>query len=173
MRVLATLIFGLAFSWSALAGEIRPRGEGLPLPWPFPWAKECPVNWKSVQGRYSLSDSANNEEIDLRIKILTKKGFRLVRISRYDWYGHIISDGFAFLSENQRTISVYLQPVVDDEPPMWAILKFHYWNENFGCAENQLVPILTLEKLKQNHSTQTQYRLVRIYKHAKPTKGPR
>lgn len=138
------------------------QAEGLPLPWPFPWAKECPVNWASMAGRYTLEDNSTDEQIDLKISIVTDMGMRLIRLSRYSMDGLLISDGFAFVSSNQRLIGLYLYSQRRNESPIWALIKLHHWNWDLGCSEDQLVPILTLEKVNSSTRKQSQYRLVRI-----------
>jgi len=165
MKFLITIVIGMTISWAAAAYDgatLRPAAEGLPLPWPFPWAKECPVDWQSMQGRYLLSDSSNQEQIDLKITVVTSHGFRLVRMSRYSRNGEMIADGFNFVSLNQRMLRMRLVPKSPFESPIWALVKLHYSDWNLGCAADHLVPILTLERANSSSSTASHYRLVRI-----------
>jgi hypothetical protein len=48
------------------------------------------------------------------------------------------------------------------DSPIWALIKLHYSDWNMGCAEDHLVPILTLEKANSSSSGTSHYRLVRI-----------
>lgn len=153
----------LVFAVGAAQAQVRPPAQGLPLPWPFPWAKECPVDWQTMAGRYVLSDSANQEQIDLKITVVTSHGFRLVRLSRFDRYGFMIADGFSFVSLNQRMLRMKLVPRDFYESPIWALIKLHYSDGNFGCAQDSLVPILTLERANSSSNLTSHYRLVRIF----------
>lgn len=156
-----TILTALLLLTASAQAEVRPLGQGLPLPWPFPWAKECPVDWQKMAGRYVLSDSINEEEIDLKITVVTTHGFRMVRLSRFDRFGHLIADGFSFVSLNQRMLRMKLVPSDPYDNPTWALIRLHYSDWNLGCAEDHLVPILTLERT--NSSTKANhYRLVRI-----------
>lgn len=158
--LLTTLLISLAVSANLAWAQARPAAEGLPLPWPFPWAKECPVDWQRMAGRYVLSDSVNEEEIDLKITVITTNGFRLVRLSRIDHHGQVVADGFAYVSLNQRMLRMKLVPRDRYDSPSWALIKLHYSDWNLGCAEDHLVPILSLER--NNSSRSNHYRLVRI-----------
>ncbi len=141
----------------------EPHSEGMPLPWPFPWAKECPVDWENMSGTYMLTESADSEYIDLKITIIRKNGFRLVHVSRYDMKGEILSDGFTLMSENQKTIRLGLYPAMAGTPSMWAMIKLHYSDAIQKC-DSGLVPILTLESTEDTTHAQVQYRLVKVDK---------
>lgn len=170
MTMLSTLtklftVLALTCAGVANADTIKPLGEGLPLPWPFPWAKECPVDWQRMAGRYVLSDSINDEQIDLKITVVTSPGFRLVQLSRYDRSGRIIAHGFSFVSLNQRMLRMKLvlhnsTDVSTDSGS--ASIKLHYSDWNLGCAEDHLVPILTFERSNSSTKSTNHYRLVRI-----------
>jgi|GEM_PF-6320068 len=160
--LITTILIALTLGVGTAQAEVRPRGEGLPLPWPFPWAKECPVDWQKMAGRYVLSDSLEQEQIDLKITVVTSHGFRLVRLSRYDRYGMLIADGFSFVSLNQRMLRMKLVPKDYYENSIWALIKLHYSDWNLGCAEDHLVPILTLERANSSNHSTNHYRLVRI-----------
>lgn len=146
----------------ASRSTIRPEGQGLPLPWPFPWAKECPVNWESMAGRYLLSDNEAHEQIDLKITVIERYGFKLIRVSRYSPEGRMLADGFTFLRENQRSISLWLYPVHAGEPMTWAELKLYHRSAVLVCSEETLIPILMLEEVDHTTHKQVHYRLVRV-----------
>ena len=146
---------------TAAHADIKPRGQGLPLPWPFPWAKECPVNWASMEGQYILAEDSLDEEADIGMTILTDRGMRLISVARYTPSGRLLSDGVAFVELDQKTIEFDLQPRRKGQVTIRALLKLHYSDWDLGCSENKLVPILTLTKVT-NLKKQTEYRLVRI-----------
>ena len=160
------LIFLTAFSMNLFATDSRgfavPYGDGMPAPWPFPWAKECPVEWSMLSGEYELKDSVRGETVSLRVSILWHNGMRLLRIARYDREGHLTSDGFTLITENQRTIMVYLQPMVKGEPAMWASLRFYY-DSLHSCDQTRLVPILSFswKDTEQDSTVENHYRLVK------------
>jgi hypothetical protein len=142
--------------------SIHAGAEGLPLPWPFPWARDCAVNWTQMEGTYLLSDSANLDHIDLKITVITKQGFKLVRVSRYSQDGSLLYDGFTFVNEKQKTLRLYLVPANSNETPVWAVIKLHYQSWDLQCTADHLVPILTLEKTGSTSHEQTQYKLVKV-----------
>ncbi len=138
-----------------------PYGEGLPLPWPFPWAKDCPVVWSSLSGRYMMLDSQYEEEMELKISVLTKDGMKLMRISRYNYYGAVVAEGFAWLTMNQKSVGVHLRPLSKKANPMYANIKLYYADSDYNCSMTSLVPILSLVEKRPNMTTEVQYRLVR------------
>lgn len=147
----------------AAVGETpRPYGEGLPLPWPFPWAKECPVRWMDLTGRYVLVNSERSEIISLRISVVSEYGLRVLRISRFDHYGHMLADGVTFLTDDQKAVRVHLWPMNPASEPMWANLRLYYRDNGFSCAVDRLVPILSIIRQKANITTEIQYRLLRL-----------
>jgi hypothetical protein len=159
--MMMTVLVGLALLVATAQADVRPKAEGLPLPWPFPWAKECPVDWQTMAGRYVLSNSLNEEQIDLKITVINVHGFRLVRLSRFDGQGHLIADGFSFASLNQRMLRMKLVAQDSSDSSIWALIKLHYTDWNLGCSEDHLVPILTLETTNSSSSGKSYYRLVR------------
>lgn len=162
--LLAALVFGaLTASAQGSFGSdniFRPYGEGLPLPWPFPWAKECPVKWQSISGRYAMMDSSQ-QDVDLKISILTEDGLKVMRITRYNAMGGMVSDGFSFITENQRSIRVYLRPLNKEQAPLWANIKLYHSDYSQSCEMSRLVPILSIVEKRINKTVETQYRLVR------------
>ncbi len=155
------ILMALSFALTTAHAETEPP-SGLPLPWPFPWAKECPVDWQKMAGRYVLSEHDNKEQIDLKITVITSNGFRLVRLSRYDRNDKMIADGFSFVTLNQRMLRMKLVPHNFRDEPSWALIKLHYADGEFGCGEDHLVPILTFEKENSFSHVSSQYRMVRL-----------
>lgn len=159
--IAAALFGGPARASEASEGYVI-FGEGLPLPWPFPWAKECPVDWSSMQGRYVLSDSADEEEIDLDISVVERMGSKLVRVARYNRFGRRLAEGFAIVGENQRAIRLLLKPVGWADQAIWATIQLHYQRAEQRCSEDNLVPILTLEGANGGKPSQKQYVLLKV-----------
>ncbi len=140
-------------------------GQGLPLPWPFPWAKDCPVNWKNMEGRYGLSDNLEREEINLDITVVERMGFKVVRVARYHRDGRLVADGFTFVGDSQRTIRLLLKPKIRSQRAIWATIQLHYQGFELLCSEDNLVPILTLEISGSSGPSQTQYVLLKLTRH--------
>lgn len=152
----------LAFSTVSAhaADRFQPYGEGMPAPWPFPWAKECPIKWSGLTGRYVMFDQFQQDEIDLKLSIVSREGLKMMRISRYSREGVMISDGITVITEKQKSVRVYLRPLTTKTMPMWAALKLHF-DKDYSCDMNRLVPILSLFERRDNLMTEAQYRLVR------------
>jgi hypothetical protein len=149
------------FGPSGAKDEFRPYGEGLPMPWPFPWAKDCPVPWSSISGRYQMMDSDLGHGVELKISVVRQNGLRIMRISRYNREGVMISDGLTLLTRSQRAVQMRLVPLVKGTYPVFASLKLHYANSEHSCDMSHLVPILALTEKKPDQITNIQYRLVR------------
>jgi hypothetical protein len=149
-----TMIF-MAFSLNAHAGE------GLPLPWPFPWAKECPIEWQSLEGKYAMADSSKEEQVQISLHTVTRAGFRLVRVARLAKDGTLIAEGFNFVSLNQRTVRLYLFPLDRNEPTQTAVIKYYFASSSLSCGKENLVPILAVEKRGSTSTGITNYRLVK------------
>lgn len=142
-------------------GQFHPYGEGLPLPWPFPWAEDCLVQWSKITGRYLLEDNAEKQEVELKISMVTQRGQRSIRISRFDRHGVMISDGRVPLTADQRSVDVELRPLTSEGYPVLASLKMYYDSADYSCEMSRLVPILALTELRPEKQKEVQYRLVR------------
>ncbi len=157
--ILAAAILLTSFTVTA-APKFQPYGQGMPAPWPFPWAKECPVKWSSLTGRYMMYDEFQGDDIDLKLSIVSRQGLKMMRISRYSRGGSMISDGITLITEKQKSVRIYLRPLSTKSQPMWAALKLHF-DKDYSCEMNELVPILSLYERHNNITTEAQYRLVR------------
>lgn len=144
MKTVRNLILALGFFVTLGAHADAGVYDGMPVPWPFPWAKECPINWENLNGRYELTDSLGGSEVSLRISVVMHKGLRLVRVSRYARKGGIEYDGSTFVTENQKFIRLYLAPIRGEGPRIWATIKLHYQSEVMTCTADHLVPILSM-----------------------------
>lgn len=163
MLLCAMLTCGLASAAAEFrGGPVHAYGQGLPLPWPFPWAKECPVHWESLQGRYSMAHSEHHEAIQLNISFLNKFGLRLVRVARLDQKGNLLSEGIAIIHDGQRSIKMPLNPIDSLSAPITAELKFYYSSRVLSCDEDYLVPILTLKDPANPSNDHIDYRLIRV-----------
>lgn len=157
MKAIGTLFIGILISFSAIAGE------GLPLPWPFPWAKECPVEWQSLEGKYALADSSKNEQLQISFHNLTKTkgGLKLARIARLGKDGELIAEGFNVFTENQRSLRLSLYPLDQAEAIQAVVIKLFYQSSSFACTKQNLVPIMSVEKRGSSTTGTTSYRLVK------------
>ncbi len=156
--IVAATVLLLSFTAGA-AEKFQPYGEGMPAPWPFPWAKECPVKWSNLTGRYVMYDQFQGDDIDLKLSIVSREGLQMMRISRYARGGGMISDGITLITERQKSVRVYLRPLTTKTQPMWASLKLHF-DRDYSCEMSRLVPILSLFERRDNITTEAQYRLV-------------
>src|SRR6185312_10499834 len=103
------LLAGAALSASLAHAAHDGRGEdGWPLPFPFPWAKECPMDWDHLSGNYTVKDSTETDSLLVKVTVLTKKGIRLVRVSRYSYTGRLMFDGTTTVTEKQKVVSLWL-----------------------------------------------------------------
>lgn len=149
------------FSICLLFGSLA-SADGMPGPWPFPWAKDCPVKWESLEGRYVLPESSQNALLDLKVSVVDKLNFKLVRVSRYDRMGGLEADGYVWVAANQKTIRLWLFPLKEGESPTWAVLKLHFSSNERTCDEDHLVAILTLDQPDSATRRQSQYRLIKV-----------
>ena len=144
----------VASAHSPLAGPIDP--------WPFPWAKECPVNWDTLGGYYLLAkDTTTNGGVSLRISVISKDGLRLLRVSRYSNLGSWKYEGTTFVTENQKLVRLYLSPVNHKGDPIWAIIKLHYVSDIMECSADRLVPIMTLQA-SDNEEEYVDYKMEKV-----------
>lgn len=157
-----TIIMSMGARANGDSGEFTLYGDGLPLPWPFPWAKECPVEWESLQGRYELSDSSQQEQLDLDVKVEQGAAYKVMRIARFTRWGQKISSGFSFVNPDTRAITMEMIPNNLTDPVTVASLQLHFLTKDHRCMDENLVPILTLQPRGAPASSQTQYRLMKL-----------
>jgi hypothetical protein len=155
MKALGILFLSLM---TALANAgVKPRGQGLPLPWPFPWAKECPVNWAEREGRYVLAADSFDERVNIGMTIFSDR----ITIARYSSTGRLLSVGLTFISSDEKVIEFNLRPRQEGQETLHAVLELHYSDWNLVCSPDKLVPILTLTKVNNPNKPIAYYRLVR------------
>lgn len=142
--------------------DIELYGQGLPLPWPFPWAKDCPVDWKAMEGRYVLSESVENQEIDLDITVQEEAGNKVVHVAHFTRDGQMLAEGTTTVTPSQRAISLYLMPKQRRAAITWASIQMHFQGKETACTEDNLVPILTLQQIDSPNHAQMQYRLMKL-----------
>jgi hypothetical protein len=155
MKAFTALLIGLFMSMTAYAGE------GLPLPWPFPWAKECPVEWMSMEGKYAMADSSRQEQLDISFHTVTKGGYKLARVARLDKDGALIAEGFNVVTANQRTLRLFLFPLDRTQSTESVVIKLYYQSSSSACSAQNLVPIMSVEKRGSSTTGTTNYRLVK------------
>jgi hypothetical protein len=157
MKIFTTLAIVLVI-WGG--GAVK--AEGLPLPWPFPWAKECPMNWQALNGQYLLSDAAESDTLDVSISTYDRVGVRVVRVARYTGHGELIYQGFSTVTENQRTIRLSLLPANGTDCAVQAVIKLHFQSSVNLCSMDHLVPILTIMRGTGASPKRIQYKMVKI-----------
>lgn len=139
------------------------NADGLPLPWPYPWAKECPINWKSVSGRYTLVESSNYEELEIQIAEVIPGGPLLAMVTRLADHGKTVAEGFSLIMVDQRILQldlVYTDGRNETKAKAWV--KLYHGHESIEtCNQRQLVPILTLQSEIGNKRSR-QYRLIKV-----------
>ena len=165
MKILKPLFLAVLFAGVVVTHAdplLHSYAEGLPLPWPFPWAKECPMDWSEMNGRYLLADGANADQIDLAVTVVTDRGFKMVRVSRFSGDGHLIYDGFTMVNEQQKTIRLHLIPTNNKLPAQFAIIKLHYVSWESQCTADHLIPILTVGRIESESEEKIQYKMVKV-----------
>jgi hypothetical protein len=143
----------------AFEGGADPLGDGMLDPWPFPWAKECPVSWESMEGRFIMADSFGREEILIAISEVPLLG-HLVKIRRVTRFGAMVGEGVALIRAGQRSVRMQLRSGVRGLRPSTATLRMYYPDQTFQCSE--LVPILSIEPMDDIEPHEAQYRLVKV-----------
>lgn len=138
----------LIFAAVLALGPISSRASGLPGPWPFPWAKECPILWQEVDGAYAFFDSQDKLISWLKITIKPVKaganpGYLLEAVLMDD--GNLpIGFGVSRVSVDDRRVAFWLLPTDGSPAPIRAVIKFHYASSVRSCSRDRLVPVLTV-----------------------------
>jgi hypothetical protein len=136
-------LVGLLLVGIAHASPLEPVSEGLPLPLPMPWAKDCEVSWENVAGRYSLMDAGKRS---ITLKITVVKGgpvVDMVRVSSYSKEGTLTLDGFSLMHPAQKTMNVDLTPKQwGDENTHVEIRLYRTDAQSKSCDDTGLVPIM-------------------------------
>ncbi len=142
-------------------GVLNASGAGTPLPWPFPWARECPVEWSHLAGRYVLTESTDKQFVELTVTVLPHFDHKLVRVAQYDEAGELLADGFALVIGQQRSLRAELVPVSPDLPLVTATIKLHFLSKDHQCSADHLVPIMSMRSHTPGNGA-SQFRLVKV-----------
>lgn len=124
-------------SWAAGA-------DGIPRPWPFPWAKTCPMSWNDLAGRYKMVGSSSREQIVVRISSDEREDLVTIRLVRVTSSGRIRAIGLAMVYSSEREVRVHMVPVREKYGTSWVTLRMHYNSKVLSCQQEALVPILTV-----------------------------
>lgn len=162
MKTVSYWLLTIAMFGSLTANASSGILDGLPVPWPFPWAKECPIQWQALDGYYELSSASGPGTVTMRIKVTQRGHLNLIRVIRYSAGDSWIYEGATYVGRNQKFIRLYLSPAKKSGPAIWAVIKLHYTSKSTNCAETNLVPILTIQKHEDEPETYTNYKLVRL-----------
>ena len=151
------LTTSLIFTLCLLSG---PMSWSQP-PWPFPWAKECKVVWKDMEGQYALAlETEPLHAENVKIAISTQNGFRLLEVSRSTLEGVVTYDGTTMLPDDAKTVALYLNPVGNNGDPIWATIELHHESDKAReCTMDHLVPVITFE-IPNKHAS-SNYKMVR------------
>jgi hypothetical protein len=144
-------------------------GEGLPLPWPFPWAYSCPLDWDGLQGHYLLSNDDDRGSLELQVGPVIRTGrnaTRWVNVSRYAADGRLLGMGADLIPIEQTFIRVWLNPAQTSKAPRMSALFQMYYTRDVAdvkeCVAEELVPFLTLVPEGAPANTGTWYRATRM-----------
>lgn len=123
--------------------------SGAPLPWPFPWAEECPVDWMKYKGRFYMAEEFQGQQSTLEISIHGSGELRYIRMTLRGEYSQLLARGVAKLHYGQRSLEMELVPVNPEIPSMYASLKLYFSGDNHACNSKNLIPILTVQRFDQ------------------------
>jgi hypothetical protein len=155
------LVCASAASGFVFADEQPFNGGGSHLPWPFPWADQCPVDWREVAGIYRLSEEpGSSKHMDLKITTYKSRGRQIVRMTRYNQRGLMVADGAAYVDENERVASVELHPIRRRAAVMRAEIRLHYKSGIMYCDRVYLTPVLSMRSGGSGRYEVTYYQLI-------------
>ena len=140
-------------------GQFVPYGEGMPGPWPFPWAEGCEFSWASLKGHYIMIDRVHDERMELRISVARSREGKRLRIARYIRGGVRVAEGWAPLVHSQRSVEVLLTPKFPGVGSAVVDLRMHF-DSTMSCKKSRLVPILSLREEMGQEELKVTYRLV-------------
>lgn len=113
-------------------------------PWPFPWAKDCPMVWENLEGDYKMIGSTYEDQIVVRVSSSADGDLRTIRLVRLTSTGEVRSVGLAIVAAEEREVKIHMIPVAQDYPPSWVTLRMYYNSDVNSCDIQSLVPILTV-----------------------------
>lgn len=130
--VFALLMFGAVSS----ADGIRP--------WPFPWAKDCPMAWENLDGEYKMVGSSKQDQIIVRVSTNEKNGLRTIRLVRTTYDGLVSAFGLAIVFPDEREVKIHMIPMAEGYQSSWVTLRMYYNSSIASCDMQSLVPILSV-----------------------------
>lgn len=131
------------------------KGDGSNAPWPWPWAKECRIDFEYLGGTYLVKDNDLVEFIEIEVQNLAETSTLYMKISLYDSDFDLLVSGSTYTMENARSIYISMDGTLKEEIPGLRLKLFHR-SAKVGCAREQLVPILTVEKSVRDSQEQNQ-----------------
>jgi len=135
--------------------------HGLPVPWPFPWAKDCPMDWSTYDGMYSLTANTSIGRLNLKVQAEGADGLLLVHVTRVNSKGKVTYDGTTYIEETQKVLALWLVPAENPRAPsVWAEIRMHYNSKQLTCADT--VPVLTVAPNQDQEADATAYELIRM-----------
>lgn len=138
------------------------HSDGLPVPWPFPWAKECPISWQSFEGLYTLAESGTKDQLLISVHpTSSRRGLKLVRAVRLSENGYTLAQGFSIIGQTQKAIKITLVPVDEWGESTVATIKLYYQSDTRNCSDKNLIPILSLYESGRDGEHLTHYRMLK------------
>jgi hypothetical protein len=119
--------------------------HAVPLPWPFPWSRQCPMEWTGIEGRYHLVNQTDGEQIELRIDNHGSKGNPQITMWRLASDGTVNSVGMSDFAQQQSEVHVYMVPSRGrPQVAYWASIRMYTAGQ--CSADAEIVPILELRR---------------------------
>lgn len=159
IRTLTAMLALLALTTMAHAAQLDK--DGLPVPWPFPWAKECPTDWNAFEGVYKMTTNSDAGRLTFRVDGEGEGGLLRVRVTRLSPKGRPTYDGSTYIDFTQKVVALWLTPTDDaSHPSVWGEIRLHYNSKDLTCANT--VPVLTVAPDEQKEAEGTAYELIRM-----------
>src|SRR5262249_48226 len=99
----------------------------------------------------------------LRIGVGVDRNGRIIHVSRLTGRGVKKSEGYTYVTDDQKVVRVTLDPVDGAGVSVRAVIKMHFETDHEYCTEDNLVPILTLQKKDPSKpKSEIQYRMKRV-----------
>jgi hypothetical protein len=135
--------------------------DGMPSPWPFPFAKDCPMAWDNLGGLYNMSDSNTRDQILVKVNEGDDASVKVIRVVRMSSKGRARAFGLAMVLEDEREFHVHMIPATkSDGPDTWVGVRMYYTSLVKSCEASYLVPIMTVSRDEAN-TDQSDYVLIR------------
>ncbi|HMN67351.1 MAG TPA: hypothetical protein PKC28_02320 [Bdellovibrionales bacterium] len=160
-KLILILFASVTFASTAAARPALGDGftDGMPIPWPFPWAKDCEVDWNDLNGNFILADYSS-EQVQISIHVVVEQGLQFARVIHYDRDGYALAFGMGLVSKDQHGIEMNMYPVsASSRAATSAVVRLYHRSEILTCSQDSLIPILTLTRKEAGRTVEAHYRL--------------